>query len=202
MSEPLTRERIIDAAEAIVESDGLTALSMRALCEKLDVSVTSIYWHVGNKDALLDALVARTTATIVEHKPRGRTPQQRIRSIARSVLSALEAHGELIGFAHGRGAVSAVFAPARRSLAIEMSGAGLRGERLADATNALLQFVVAYAITESVVARTPAQEQTSTDLSDGATPIDLAAAEKLSRRPDRRRSFDVGLDAMIAGLLP
>src|SRR6476619_756364 len=100
MSERLTRERIIDAAEAIVESDGLTALSMRALCEKLDVSVTSIYWHVGNKDALLDALVARTTAAIVEHKPRGRTPQQRIRSIARSVLSALEAHGELIGFAH------------------------------------------------------------------------------------------------------
>ncbi len=62
MPERLTRERIIDAAEAIVESEGLAGLSMRALCEKLDVSVTSIYWHVGNKDALLDALVERTTA--------------------------------------------------------------------------------------------------------------------------------------------
>ncbi len=53
--------------------------------------------------------------------------------------------------------MSAVFAPARRSLAVELSAAGLRGERLADATNALLHYVVAYTITESVVARTPAQ---------------------------------------------
>ena len=72
--ERLTRDRILDAAEAIVESDGLAGLSMRALCEKLDVSVTSIYWHVGNKDALLDALVERTTATIVERKARGARP--------------------------------------------------------------------------------------------------------------------------------
>src|SRR3954463_7107841 len=102
MSERLTRERVIDAAVAIVESEGIAALSMRALCEKLDVSVTSIYWHVGNKDALLDALVDRMRASIVERKPRGRTPQQRIRSIARSVLAALEAHGELIAIAHAR----------------------------------------------------------------------------------------------------
>ena len=67
-------------------------------------------------------------------------------------------------------------------------------------------FVVSYAITESVVARTPAQEQASAKLADGPAdsdlPIDRTAAAKLSRRPDRQRSFDVGLDAMIAGLLP
>lgn len=199
--ERLTRDRVIDAAEAIVESEGLAGLSMRVLCEKLGVSVTSIYWHVGNKDALLDALVERTTATIVERKPSGRTPAQRIRSIARSVLTSLEAHGELIGIAHGRGVIAAVFAPARRSLAVEFSAAGLRGERLADATNALLQYVVAYSITESVVARTPGQEQEPTDFLDGDAPIDAVAAEQLSRRPDRVRSFDVGLDAMITGLL-
>ncbi len=201
MSERLTRDRIVDAAEAIVESEGLTGLSMRALCEKLDVSVTSIYWHVGNKDALLDALVERTTATIVERKPRGATPQQRIRSIARSVVGALEAHGELIGIAHTRGAVSAVFAPARRSLAVEFSAAGLRGERLADATNAVLQYVVAYSITESVVSRSPAQEHDPSGFWDGQPPVDPVAAEKLRQRPDRQRSFDVGLDALIAGLL-
>ena len=116
------------------------------------------------------------------------------------MLTSLEAHGELIGIAHSRGAVSAVFAPARRSLALELSKAGLRGERLADATNALLQYVVAYSITESVVTRsvTPEQEPTGVEEELG---IDRVAAERLSRRPDRQRSFDVGLDALIAGLL-
>ena len=36
---------------------------MRTLSEKLGVSVTSIYWHVGNKEALLDALVERIRAS-------------------------------------------------------------------------------------------------------------------------------------------
>ena len=79
MGDRLTRERVVDAAVAIVEVDGLAGLSMRTLCEKLGVSVTSIYWHVGNKEALLDALVERMQASIVELKPRGKTPRQRVR---------------------------------------------------------------------------------------------------------------------------
>ena len=57
---------------------------MRTLSEKLGVSVTSIYWHVGNKEALLDVLVERMQGSIVDRKPRGNTPQQRVRSVARS----------------------------------------------------------------------------------------------------------------------
>ncbi|MGC4066828.1 MAG: hypothetical protein QM784_19765 [Polyangiaceae bacterium] len=65
----------------------------------------------------------------------------------------------------------------------------------------MLQFVVGYAITESVVARIPGQEREASDFLDGEVPIDAVAAEKLNRRPDRVRSFDVGLDALITGLL-
>jgi AcrR family transcriptional regulator len=104
------------------------------LCEKLGVSVTSIYWHVGNKEALLDALVERMEASIVDRKPRGKTPQQRVRSVARSLLDVIEAHGELIAIAHQRGAITKVFAPARQVVAVEFFAAGLRGERLAEAT--------------------------------------------------------------------
>jgi TetR/AcrR family transcriptional regulator, tetracycline repressor protein len=202
MVDRLTRERVVDAAVAIVETNGLTGLTMRTLCEKLGVSVTSIYWHVGNREALLDALVERMQASIVERKPEGDTPHQRVRSVARSLLDAIEAHGELIAIAHQRGAIAKVFAPARQAVAVEFSVAGLRGERLAEATNAVLLFVASYSLMESVTARTVGIETGTTELWEGgAAPIDGVAAARLSLQPDLHRAFEAGLDALIGGFL-
>jgi TetR/AcrR family tetracycline transcriptional repressor len=203
MGDRLTRERVVDAAVAIVEADGLAGLSMRTLSEKLGVSVTSIYWHVGNKEALLDALVERMQASIVDRKPKGKTPQQRVRSVARSLLDAIEAHGELIAIAHQRGAITKVFAPARQVVAIEFFAAGLRGERLAEATNALLLFVGSYSLMQSVAARTAGVEKGTTEpWEESAVPIDRVAAARLALQPDLHRAFETGLDALISGLLP
>ena len=202
MGDRLTRERVVDAAVAIVEVDGLAGLSMRTLCEKLGVSVTSIYWHVGNKEALLDALVERMQASIVELKPRGKTPRQRVRSIARSLVDAIEAHGELIAIAHQRGAITQVFAPARQAVAVEFSDAGLRGVELADATNALLAFVGSYSLMQSVTERTAGAEKRTTEpWEESAVPIDRVAAARLAVQPDLHRAFETGLDALISGLL-
>jgi AcrR family transcriptional regulator len=203
MGDRLTRERVVDAAVAIVEVDGLAGLSMRTLCEKLGVSVTSIYWHVGNKEALLDALVERMQASIIELKPRGKTPLQRVRSIARSLVDAIEAHGELIAIAHERGAITKVFAPARQAVAVEFFRAGLRGVPLAEATNALLLFVGSYSLMQSVTARTVGVEKATTEPWEESTvPIDRVAAARLALQPDLHRAFETGLDALISGLLP
>jgi TetR/AcrR family transcriptional regulator, tetracycline repressor protein len=199
MAEPLSRERVVDAALAIVESDGAMALSMRALAEKLGVAVTAIYWHVGNKDAVLDALVERMCAAMGEIHTTGRTPHQRITSTARSVLGSLQAHGALAGLAHQRGSLAVVFAPARRALAEELAATGLRGARLADATNAIVQLVAAYALTEAVMSRSPEQPRGDVRLDDGPTAIDPVAVRRLQAPPDTRRAFEVGLDAMVRG---
>ena len=52
----LTRERLVVAALALVNEDGLEALSMRALADKLDVKAASLYWHVRDRRELLDLL--------------------------------------------------------------------------------------------------------------------------------------------------
>ncbi|MEO6126659.1 MAG: TetR family transcriptional regulator [Ilumatobacteraceae bacterium] len=201
MGDRMTRDVVIDAAVAIVESEGLEALSMRALCEKLDVAVTSIYWHVGNKEAILDALVDRMSSSIVTSKPRGRTPEQRIVSTAKSILSALESHGGLVGAAHQRGRLAVVFAPARRQLAIEFAAAGLSGVRLAEATNATLHYVAGHCITMGVISRSPDQSHTSVDLWPEGAPIDRVAARRLQDEPDSNRLFEVGLVALTKGLI-
>lgn len=58
-SQPLTVERIVDAAYRIVQRDGLGALSMRKLGAALDVDAMAVYHHVANKQALLALVTAR-----------------------------------------------------------------------------------------------------------------------------------------------
>jgi TetR/AcrR family tetracycline transcriptional repressor len=64
-AEPLTLPRILDAAERIADNDGLEALSMRRLGAELGTGATTLYWHVRNKDELLDLLVDRVIGEIV-----------------------------------------------------------------------------------------------------------------------------------------
>ena len=201
MSDRLTRDAVVDAAIAIVQADGLAALSMRALCDKLDVAVTSIYWHVGNREALLDAVVERLCTTIVASPPTGDTPHERVLSTAFSMLRALETLGELAGVAHQRGLLAEVFAPVRRSLATEFAAAGLRGERLAYSVNAVTQYVAGHSITMSVLARIPEPERAPAPLWPDGAPVDDVAAGLLQEHPDQRIAFDVGLAALVRGLL-
>ena len=54
---PLTRDRVLRTAVALVDQEGIESLSMRKLAQALDVVPMALYRHVANKDELLDALV-------------------------------------------------------------------------------------------------------------------------------------------------
>jgi AcrR family transcriptional regulator len=60
----LSQERILAAAAAIVDAEGLDALSMRRLATALGCEAMSLYKHVADKQALLDLLVERVMAEI------------------------------------------------------------------------------------------------------------------------------------------
>ncbi|MGZ8747889.1 MAG: TetR/AcrR family transcriptional regulator, partial [Mycobacterium sp.] len=49
----LSRERIVTAAVELADSDGLGALSMARLAERLGCGTMSLYRHVANKDELI-----------------------------------------------------------------------------------------------------------------------------------------------------
>lgn len=55
--QPLSRERVVEAAVALADAQGLGALTMRRLAQDLGVEAMTLYYHVGRKDALLDAIV-------------------------------------------------------------------------------------------------------------------------------------------------
>ena len=66
---PLSEERIIRAAVAVADRAGYAAISMRSVAKELGVEAMSLYHHVANKDALLDALMDWVFAQIALPNP-------------------------------------------------------------------------------------------------------------------------------------
>jgi AcrR family transcriptional regulator len=54
---PLSRERVLQAALALVDEGGLDALSMRKLAQELGVEAMSLYNHVENKDDIVGGIL-------------------------------------------------------------------------------------------------------------------------------------------------
>jgi AcrR family transcriptional regulator len=55
--QPLSRERVLRAAVALADDQGIDAVSMRRLGQDLGVDPMSLYKHVANKDDLLDGMI-------------------------------------------------------------------------------------------------------------------------------------------------
>ena len=54
---PLSRARIVAAAVAIADAEGLDAVSMPRLARELGTAPMSLYRHVPHKDALVDLML-------------------------------------------------------------------------------------------------------------------------------------------------
>lgn len=90
-AKPLSRERVVAAAIELADAVGLEGLTMRRLATELGVEAMTIYYHVPNKDAILDALVERVIAEI-ELPERGTEWRPALRSLALSAYEVLGRH--------------------------------------------------------------------------------------------------------------
>ena len=61
----LSRDQIVRAAVELLDAEGLDALSMRKLGARLGAGATSLYWHVANKDELIELVMDEVYATVV-----------------------------------------------------------------------------------------------------------------------------------------
>jgi AcrR family transcriptional regulator len=87
----LSRERIRDAALALIDEHGLALFSMRRLADELGVQAASIYSHFATKDGVLDA-VANRLVTEVDTGGFDRGWREGLLVWARSYRAALVAH--------------------------------------------------------------------------------------------------------------
>ncbi|MBY8883604.1 TetR/AcrR family transcriptional regulator C-terminal domain-containing protein [Streptomyces sp. PTM05] len=87
----VTTEAIADAASAVLQDDGLDALTLRAVADRLGVRHNSVRWHVGNKQGLLELLSERIVAPAADADLPAE-PHERLTLLWERLRGALLAH--------------------------------------------------------------------------------------------------------------
>ena len=59
MAKRETKDRILDAAEALFALNGSSGASLRAITQRAKVNLAAVHYHFGSKDRLLEAVLAR-----------------------------------------------------------------------------------------------------------------------------------------------
>jgi AcrR family transcriptional regulator len=92
---PLSRDRVVEAALRLADRHGVEALSMRRLGAALHVEAMSLYKHVPDKAALLDAVSERVLAEF-EPPPAGARWDARLRHVAQQFRGMATRHPHVL----------------------------------------------------------------------------------------------------------
>lgn len=89
---PLSEDAVVDAALAILQSDGLGAVTMRRVAAALDTGPASLYVYVPGREGLLQAMLDRVVATIRLDAPDPSGWRAQLHSLLQRMHRALVAH--------------------------------------------------------------------------------------------------------------
>ena len=97
----LSRGEIVDAAIAVADAEGADAISMRRIAQVLRSGTMSLYWHVANKDHLLDLMLDTVVGEITIPDPPGDW-RSFLQATARENRAVLLRHRWVMDFIGGR----------------------------------------------------------------------------------------------------
>ncbi|APR84911.1 Transcriptional regulator, TetR family protein [Minicystis rosea] len=190
---------MLAAALALVDREGLDALSMRRLGAELGVEAMSLYNHVPSKAALLDGV---HEAILGEMPPprRGRDFVETLRGMARAFRRVLLAHPQALPIFGSRPAVTeASLRHVETALAV-LRGAGLSARESVSAFQVVVTFVVGHALAEvgPVLSGEPAEPRYGALSAEGFPHLTAVLAEL--DHHDVEEEFEMGLDLILTGL--
>lgn len=81
----LSKEEIIDEAIKLLRSDGLEGLSMRNLATRLNVRAPTLYYHIPDKNALLNEIMIKLFGECFARMPNCATWQQWMREFGKAI---------------------------------------------------------------------------------------------------------------------
>ncbi len=203
---PLTRERVLRTAIDLADAAGLSALTMRALAQALDVQPMALYHHLPNKDAILDGVVDLVFAEIDLPVPGGdwRAELERRAHSARRVLAR---HPWAIILMESRRSPGPATLHHHDAVLATLRAAGFSVAMTAHAYAVLDAFVYGFAVQEASL---PFDAGTAPDVAAtiiSAFPADaypalaeFAAEHVLKPGYDFGDEFAYGLDLILNGL--
>jgi AcrR family transcriptional regulator len=208
-TDALSKERIIETAIEILDAEGESALTFRALAARLTTGSGAIYWHVANKDDLLAAAASDVIARVVTDVSDGTEPREAVRRIALGVYDAIEAHpwvGTQLSREPWQFAVLRIFEAVGRQL----QALGVPEPAQFDCASALVNYVLGLAGHRAAAARLLAPDTDRTafltaaaarwaQLDPAQYPFMRQVAAQLPGHDDREQ-FLAGIDLILSGI--
>ena len=99
---PITAAAIIDAAVRVLDADGADGLSMRRVAQELGTGPASLYWHVRNKDELLQLVFEYLNDQIELPEPDPARWREQIKELGRRVRALARQHRDYGRISLGR----------------------------------------------------------------------------------------------------
>jgi AcrR family transcriptional regulator len=147
---PLTREAIVDAALRVLDAEGIEGLSMRRVGEELKVGAASIYWHVRNKDELLQLILERVIGEMRLPEPDPEHWKEQLHAYAYAVRDILNRHRDVARISMGRIPSGPQIALMMEWLFTLLAPAGIPAQVIAYSSDMFALFVGAFAFEESL----------------------------------------------------
>jgi AcrR family transcriptional regulator len=206
----LSRDQIVAAAMELLDAEGLDALSMRKLGAKLDAGATSLYWHVANKDELLELVLDRIWAE-VSYPDSEETPwRQALGDYAYSLRRTLRAHPWAATLCVRMPNVGPNAFRIAEGMRRTMTGMGFAGMDLYVAGGVVTCYVLGQVIPELSFRQATGGEEPDIDsmreaietLAGDYTELAADYREMIPENPDAARAmaFDFGLLCILDGL--
>ena len=208
-TDALSKERIVEAAIEILDSQGESALTFRALAAQLSTGSGAIYWHVDHKDELLAAATDHVIARVLTEVGARAKPRDAIRAVALGVFDAIDAHpwvGAQLSRQPWRSAMGQLF----ESVGGRVQSLGVPRRAQFAAASALVAYILGVAGQNAANARLlPHGTDRTTFLATMAArwtqqdPAKYPFVQQVSKQlqdHDDREQFLAGLDLILSGI--
>jgi TetR/AcrR family tetracycline transcriptional repressor len=209
--EPLSRDAIVDATLRVLDGEGTSGLSMRRIADELGTGTGAIYWHVANKEQLIQLVFDRVIGELPLPEPEPERWREQLKQAARDARDLMRRYPGLAALSFGRvplGPNSVRYLEWHLSI---LRAGGLPDRVAALAGDLIHLYVDAFAYEDCIGMKSPAGEETSIgefvgemrsylaslppdrfpNITELATPLTTGG-------PDAR--FEFGLDILVEGL--
>jgi AcrR family transcriptional regulator len=208
-TDALSKERIVETAIEILDTDGESALTFRALTTRLATGAGAIYHHVASKDELLAAATDHVIAGVMTEMVGGVAPRDAIRAITLGVFDAIDAH-PWVGTQLSREPWQFAIMQILESVGEQLQVLGVPGPAQFDCASAIANYVLGLAGQYAAAARLIAQETDRSAflatiaarwarLDPARYPFVRQVAAQLPGHDDREQ-FLAGINLILAGI--
>lgn len=205
MGRGIDRSQIVTAAFAVLDERGLDKLTVRAVAEVLGVRAPALYWHVRDKEALLDEMGTRVwseIATSLRLLP-GDDWRSLMERNGHATRDGLLAHRDGARALPGTSLTDVEPLRAHEAVFAWLEPQGFTTDAATDAFSVLTAFVVGHSLEEQERAQAPVERydpELRGERVDAARYPRVAASGTRLQPADPDAVFAARLEAVLAGI--